>query len=326
MASPGIPACTVPGPVHRLQRVHTHRHRREAPVKPEPGAPAFLPDNEIPAGGSVADAHEGWLGLPIASYQLPAHGEFARVYLPEPILAVGRAGSAKLWYSVGTRRHDLYAAPRVTELLGSGYEVDRGGWRGMARGGIAVRFPPDIVNRLLHVDGPPFDLSTRHEVVDGRVADLVYALGDEASSGSPCGALYVEGLTLALIGLLSAEHGARRVPLVSRTGRFSARERALLREFVVSHLGEDLGIERLAALVRASPAHFSRVFKTTFGQSPHAYVVEQRLQAACQALRREPDRSIADIASGTGFSSQSHFTAVFRQRIGATPARWRRGG
>jgi len=72
-----------------------------------------------------------------------------------------------------------------------------------------------------------------------------------------------------------------------------------------------------------SPNHFSRVFNATFGQSPHAYVVEQRLEVACGALRQEADRSIAYIASGLGLSSQSHFTEVFRRRIGTTSAWWR---
>jgi AraC family transcriptional regulator len=214
----------------------------------------------------------------------------------------------------------------VIEFLGAGYEADRAGWDGMPSEGVAVRFPAATVNRLLHIEGRPFDLTTRHEATDDRVADLVYALGDEASSGSPRGALYVEGLTLALLGLLSAERGALRSSSGPRVARFSVSERARLREFIASNIAENLCIDRLATLVAMSPDHFSRVFKATFGQSPHAYVVEQRLEVACRALRQEPERPIAEIASGAGFSSQSHFTEVFRRRTGATPARWRSDG
>jgi len=86
---------------------------------------------------------------------------------------------------------------------------------GLAGEGVVAKFPAAVVNRLLRSEGLPFDLATRHEVVDNPVTSLVYALADEAVSGSPVGALYVEGLTLALIGLLSAEHGARRVSTLS---------------------------------------------------------------------------------------------------------------
>jgi AraC family transcriptional regulator len=43
-------------------------------------------------------------------------------------------------------------------------------------------------------------------------------------------------------------------------------------------------------------------------------------------LRHQPERSLADVASGCGFSSQSHFSEVFRRRLGTTPARWRSAG
>lgn len=289
-----------------------------------PGRPAS--EDRVAESAATVSAHEGWLGLPTAQYRLPANAEIADVYLPDPVLAVARAGRAKRWYTVGSRKREFYTAPRVIELLSAGYEADRAGWAGVPGEGVAVKFPAAIVNRLLHSEGLPFNLATRHEVTDDRVTDLVYALADEALSGSPRGALYVEGLTLALIGLLSTEHGARRLSAVSCMTRFSVHERSKLREFVTANMAENLRIDRLAAAVSMSPDHFSRVFKATFGQSPHAYVVEQRLEVACRALRLDPERSIADIASGAGFSSQSHFTEVFRRRIGTTPARWRSDG
>lgn len=283
----------------------------------------LVPKDSVIAGGPVTTIHDGWLGLPTALYRLPASAELGGVYRPDPVLAVGRVGQGKRWYTTGSRRRDLYTAPRVIEFLGACHEADRIGWHGVPIEGIAVRFPAVVVNRLLHIEGPPFNLATQHEVIDDRVTDLVYTLWDEAASGSPHGALYVEGLTLALIGLLSTSHGARRLPAVSSAIRFSAQERLRLSDFIASNISDNLSIDRLAALVAMSPDHFSLVFKATFGLSPHAYVVERRLELACRALREEPRRSIADIASGTGFSSQSHLTEVFRRKIGTTPARWR---
>lgn len=73
-----------------------------------------------------------------------------------------------------------------------------------------------------------------------------------------------------------------------------------------------------------SPDHFAHCFKLTFGVPPHRYVQQQRI-AAGQRLLRRTRMSIAQIAAAVGFASQSHFTQVFRDHAGTTPARWRRG-
>jgi AraC family transcriptional regulator len=275
----------------------------------------------------LATAHEGWLGLPTDLYRLPGSGEeLGPFYQADPMLLIARSGSGRRWYTSGTRTKQLYTAPRMIELVGAGYEMDRGRWEGLPGEVIAIRFPAATLARLLHNDAAPFDLPTRHELFDDRLAELAFSLWAEAQGGSQSGALYVEGLTLAMAGLLVARHGAVHASPAPHRTRFNASQRSRLREFVAAELSTGLCVERLAKLVAMSPDHFSRVFKASFGVSPHAYVVEQRLEAACQALRHQPERSLADVASGCGFSSQSHFSEVFRRRLGTTPARWRSAG
>ncbi len=41
----------------------------------------------------------------------------------------------------------------------------------------------------------------------------------------------------------------------------------------------------LAAAARLSPAHFSRQFKSTFGESPHQYLLTRRLERAAAPFR-----------------------------------------
>lgn len=50
---------------------------------------------------------------------------------------------------------------------------------------------------------------------------------------------------------------------------------------------------------------------------------ESRIQAAKNLLCEEK-LSIEQIANYLDFSSQSHFTAVFRKAVGTTPAIWRK--
>lgn len=126
-----------------------------------------------------------------------------------------------------------------------------------------------------------------------------------------------------LLGWLGTRYGAA-VPLRG-IRKFGSRDAGRLRTLIAEQLATDLRIERLAAVVAMSPHHFASTFKATFGQSPHAYVLEQRLDAGCRALRCATDRPLAEIASDCGFASQAHFTEAFRRRIGTTPARWRKG-
>lgn len=286
-------------------------HRTGVPVPTEWNAP-------------LAHAHAGWVGLPTVLYRLPGSGEgYADIHLPDPLLAVARSGSGTRTYTSAARTWDVAGEPRIIELHAAGFQVDHIAWKGTSGEVVGVQFPATKVKRLLHDDSPTFDLVTKHEVSDDQVTDLVFALWNEASSGSPHGELYVDGLTLALIGLLTTHHGAHRTAAGPRVAKFSSPERARLREFIASELAGNLRVERLAAQVQMSPAHFARVFRATFGLSPHAYVVEQRLDVACRALRQEPERAISEVALATGFSSQSHFTDVFRRKVGMTPASWR---
>ena len=74
-----------------------------------------------------------------------------------------------------------------------------------------------------------------------------------------------------------------------------------------------------------SPFHFCRAFKQAFGETPHRYVIQRRLDRAA-ALLRGSDLSIAQIAYKVGMSSQAHLTTLFRKHRGTTPRAFRDSG
>jgi AraC family transcriptional regulator len=71
-----------------------------------------------------------------------------------------------------------------------------------------------------------------------------------------------------------------------------------------------------------SPYYFSRLFKRSTGLSPHRYILQQRIAWATQLLV-EPQLSVAAIAHRVGFTSQAHFTTIFRRWMGSTPRQYR---
>jgi AraC family transcriptional regulator len=79
----------------------------------------------------------------------------------------------------------------------------------------------------------------------------------------------------------------------------------------------------LAAIVRLSPSHFSRVFKASFADTPHRYIMGRRIERA-KALMLTTGSSLGRIAAECGFSDQPHFNRLFRQLNGESPRAWRR--
>jgi AraC-like DNA-binding protein len=57
-----------------------------------------------------------------------------------------------------------------------------------------------------------------------------------------------------------------------------------VRAFIDKNLHRTIHTQDLSAVARRSPAHFSRSFKLTFGEPPHAYVVKRRLEKACHLM------------------------------------------
>jgi AraC family transcriptional regulator len=94
------------------------------------------------------------------------------------------------------------------------------------------------------------------------------------------------------------------------------------RLFVDAHFAERLAIATVAALVGVHPVHFARTFRRVYHTTFAGYVREVRIEFA----RRELAAShvpLCDIAAAAGFCDQSHFSRLFKQYTGMSPAEYR---
>jgi AraC family transcriptional regulator len=98
----------------------------------------------------------------------------------------------------------------------------------------------------------------------------------------------------------------------------SSRQLQRITTFIHAHLDQGLSLEMLARHIGFSPYHFARLFRQTTGESPHQFVLRQRLMVA-QRLLTETDLPLADVALRVGIPNQSHFTQTFKRRLGITP-------
>jgi AraC-like DNA-binding protein len=85
---------------------------------------------------------------------------------------------------------------------------------------------------------------------------------------------------------------------------------------------EEVDVADMARAAGLSPAHFSREFRRTFGESPHAYLLTRRMERAA-AMLRTTDRSVADICVSVGLQSIGSFTSSFGRVFGLTPTAYR---
>ncbi len=84
-----------------------------------------------------------------------------------------------------------------------------------------------------------------------------------------------------------------------------------------SNFDESLKLETLANISGLSKYHFLRKFKEEFNMTPHAYLLQIRIQNAKNMLLQ--NKILSDIAHSCGFSDQSHFTRVFNKIYGMSP-------
>ncbi|AYD02512.1 AraC family transcriptional regulator [Neorhizobium sp. NCHU2750] len=96
-----------------------------------------------------------------------------------------------------------------------------------------------------------------------------------------------------------------------------------IRQHIEARIGHGIPLDELAQLVRLSTSYFSSAFKSTFGVSPHSYIVCCRVDHAKYRMLTS-DAPLCEIALDCGLADQSHLSRVFRRVTGTTPSAWRR--
>lgn len=105
----------------------------------------------------------------------------------------------------------------------------------------------------------------------------------------------------------------------------SSRNAAALEDtisYINEHFADPLTLEDLAQKAALSIYHFTRVFTSETGMTPHQYLIATRLNSA-RFLLKSTDISIKEIAFNTGFASESSFCSTFKKWEKATPTEYR---
>lgn len=98
---------------------------------------------------------------------------------------------------------------------------------------------------------------------------------------------------------------------------------ARAQSFIAAHLGEPLGIDRLARVAGLSRAHFVRRFSAETGHSPSDFVFAARMERATRLLIAT-DQPVTAIAAATGFANGNYFAKAFRRLNSLSPGEYRK--
>lgn len=88
-------------------------------------------------------------------------------------------------------------------------------------------------------------------------------------------------------------------------------------ELMRARYHERLGLDELANVAGLTSFQLIDLFKRTVGLTPHAYLIQLRLSAACRHLRR--GYTLTESALAAGFYDQSALTNHFKRCYGITP-------
>ena len=165
----------------------------------------------------------------------------------------------------------------------------------------------------------------RTYAIDATTALLLDGLVHRREGSSPDEALHA-----LLLRLLVLHRGLR--PEIARVPALRARTRIELfrrlsraRDFLDASLDAPVSTDSLARVACIAPHRLIRVFRETYGETPHRYAVRRRIERAARLLVTT-DLPVAAVARAVGFESVGSFGMLFRRMRGVSPGRVRRKG
>ncbi|WP_421575406.1 helix-turn-helix domain-containing protein [Stenotrophomonas maltophilia] len=171
-----------------------------------------------------------------------------------------------------------------------------------------------------HLQGHGVRLEQLHRAAsslhdDPVIASVMGALWHCAEAHAGSAAFFEHGVDLVLkrlAGLPVAAPAMRRALSPTHLKR--------VQELIDAHLGDDLGVARMAQEVGQEASGFSRGFRIATGMTPYAYLTWRRMEAAKPMLLA--GRSVTEVALAMGYANPGKFAAAFRRVTGQAPSHW----
>lgn len=190
-------------------------------------------------------------------------------------------------------------------------------------GFIAFRYSDALVNRIADRSAEPLRRAGSRSNLG---ADAIRHLVRYARQKAHAEAGKIDPWELQCLASLAWIETTRHLERATRERKSALTDAgfARLETYVADNIDQNLSCSDIAAELDLPIRTVFDGVKARTGHSLYRFVLEQRIGAAAQMLRssRAP---LADVAAACGFSSQQHMTALFSERLGTTPLRYRNG-
>jgi AraC family transcriptional regulator len=194
--------------------------------------------------------------------------------------------------------------------------------------GASMTFPLFIENTMMSriceesKGGRQVELIQRNGVVDHTLRNLLSAMVADLKAGCPAGRIFGESLATAIAAYVAANYSVFSARFAEYRDGLSKQRLSDVIDYIHSNLHLNLGVAEIARVAFISPYYFGKLFKRSTGQTVHQYVLDQRVRCA-RSLLSNTDIGLSEIASSVGLANQSHFTTVFKTKLGVTPGYYR---
>ncbi len=127
-------------------------------------------------------------------------------------------------------------------------------------------------------------------------------------------------LRIALMGLFAEVQSSQAASTPS--GQLDSRQREALEELAHRDGKVQVTPAQLAAHLGLSADYFARLFRKTYGISPRAWIVRERIKMAAVRLL-ESQLNVGEVAGEFGYRDIFFFSSQFKQVMGQSPKHYR---
>ena len=220
---------------------------------------------------------------------------------------------------IGERRTDLTEFRYVSGELILPLR-DEGKWVGLVSAPYLQLSISDMA--LMAASDREVELRMHRKFADPRLRGLATAVHAEMVAGFPSGRLFLDSVEQAIALALINGHAVGHRPVQTHLGGLGSGRLRRIKELVDAKIEDDLSLDEMAQSVDLSTAHFARMFRRSTGETPHQYVLRQKIERA-KAMLTAPAARVLDVAVACGFKTQQHFAQVFRGICGVSPTEYR---
>jgi len=157
---------------------------------------------------------------------------------------------------------------------------------------------------------------------DPLVYQIVLSLKIVLETDATNSCFYAESMATALAAHFLRNYSTRKLALPEYEDGLPKYKLKQALEYMNVHLSENVSLATISDELGISQYYFCRLFKQSTGITPHAYLIQQRVERA-KALLKLKEFTMLDIAIECGFANPSHFAKHFRLLTGITPKQFR---